>query len=437
MHGGWGIVTDRDLRTRVVAIRRRPSETPVGEIATFPVRTMPAETLAGEALLAMFAEGCHHFPVTGRGRRARRRGHRHRPHGRWAGTRRSRRRARSSGRERRGRRAGRAASSRRWWRRWSKRSADPIDVGRVVSLVVDAMTDAAAAARDRRARRPAVRLGVAGAGQRRAARAGAAYRPGPRARLRTAATGMPTPIPTSPAWPSSSPRASRPVASPGAAATPWRPIRACGGPSTDSSTCSPTWMDDADRPSHRPVVDRVRLPAASRGRSMLSPVLVDGGPASAVASGIRAPARPARARPVTADRVLPRSGRRGQGRARRASRHQARRHHDREQPRPRRGPFGRASRRRARSRDSRRPRPPAGSTSPRRPSWQRRSTSCGTSGCAIRRIRWRPASAPDDFVDPSDARAVLSERAQGGVPRHRAGAQRLLASRKACSPRCR
>ena len=64
MRQGWGIVTDRDLRSRVLASHRSP-ETPVEDVATFPVKTLPEHALAGEALVAMFAEGVHHFPVTG------------------------------------------------------------------------------------------------------------------------------------------------------------------------------------------------------------------------------------------------------------------------------------------------------------------------------------------------------------------------------------
>ncbi|MGZ5299551.1 MAG: DUF294 nucleotidyltransferase-like domain-containing protein, partial [Actinomycetota bacterium] len=63
MRDGWGIVTDRDLRSRVLASHRNP-ETPVEEVASFPVKTLPENALVGEALLAMFAERVHHFPVT-------------------------------------------------------------------------------------------------------------------------------------------------------------------------------------------------------------------------------------------------------------------------------------------------------------------------------------------------------------------------------------
>jgi CBS domain-containing protein len=59
---GWAILTDRDLRTRVVAAGLS-YDTPVEEVATFPVETLPADAPAGEALLEMFAKGVHHFPV--------------------------------------------------------------------------------------------------------------------------------------------------------------------------------------------------------------------------------------------------------------------------------------------------------------------------------------------------------------------------------------
>ncbi len=63
MRGGWGIVTDRDLRSRVLATHLDPG-TPVEEIASFPMKTLPEKALIGEALMAMFAEGVNHFPVT-------------------------------------------------------------------------------------------------------------------------------------------------------------------------------------------------------------------------------------------------------------------------------------------------------------------------------------------------------------------------------------
>jgi CBS domain-containing protein len=62
-----GIVTDRDLRSRLVA-QQRPSSTPVGDIATWPVRTVAARTPVFEALIEMLATGIHHLPVTEDGR---------------------------------------------------------------------------------------------------------------------------------------------------------------------------------------------------------------------------------------------------------------------------------------------------------------------------------------------------------------------------------
>jgi CBS domain-containing protein len=61
-HRPLGILTDRDLRAKVVAERRSP-DTPVEEVATFPVVTLAASAPAGEALLSMFERGVHHFPV--------------------------------------------------------------------------------------------------------------------------------------------------------------------------------------------------------------------------------------------------------------------------------------------------------------------------------------------------------------------------------------
>lgn len=58
-----GIVTDRDLSNRLVA-RGGSSEDPVSAVATFPVRTIPADTPVFEALIEMLATGIHHLPVT-------------------------------------------------------------------------------------------------------------------------------------------------------------------------------------------------------------------------------------------------------------------------------------------------------------------------------------------------------------------------------------
>ena len=61
--GGWGILTDRDLRSRVVAAGRG-FDTPIETVASFPVGTVPEDTPAVEVLLRMLEGGFHHFPVT-------------------------------------------------------------------------------------------------------------------------------------------------------------------------------------------------------------------------------------------------------------------------------------------------------------------------------------------------------------------------------------
>jgi CBS domain-containing protein len=65
LRNGWGIVTDRDLRTKVVAERRDPGSTPVSEVMTNPATTVRADAMSGEVLLEMLDRGVHHFPVEG------------------------------------------------------------------------------------------------------------------------------------------------------------------------------------------------------------------------------------------------------------------------------------------------------------------------------------------------------------------------------------
>lgn len=66
--GAVGILTDRDLRTRVVA-RRLSGDTPIREVMTPHAETVAAGDMAGEVLLRMLELGVHHFPVTGAGGR--------------------------------------------------------------------------------------------------------------------------------------------------------------------------------------------------------------------------------------------------------------------------------------------------------------------------------------------------------------------------------
>ncbi|RTH97179.1 cyclic nucleotide-binding protein [Thermus scotoductus] len=58
-----GILTDRDLRNRVLA-EGRPPTTPVAEVMTAPLFTLPVETPIYEALAAMVERGIHHLPLT-------------------------------------------------------------------------------------------------------------------------------------------------------------------------------------------------------------------------------------------------------------------------------------------------------------------------------------------------------------------------------------
>ncbi|WP_291314715.1 DUF294 nucleotidyltransferase-like domain-containing protein [Corynebacterium sp. UBA2622] len=64
--GETGILTDRDLRSRVVAPMLDP-RLPVREVATFPVRTIGEDTMVFEAMLLMGELGFHHLPVEGAG----------------------------------------------------------------------------------------------------------------------------------------------------------------------------------------------------------------------------------------------------------------------------------------------------------------------------------------------------------------------------------
>lgn len=67
MQGGFGVITDRDLRTKVVA-ERGPVDAAVRTIASFPAHTIDARAMAGDALTVMLARGVHHLPVIDQGR---------------------------------------------------------------------------------------------------------------------------------------------------------------------------------------------------------------------------------------------------------------------------------------------------------------------------------------------------------------------------------
>ena len=60
--GQLGIVTDKDLRRRVVAARVSP-DTPVEAVMTMPAYTVPPERMGGEVLFEMLERGIQHAPV--------------------------------------------------------------------------------------------------------------------------------------------------------------------------------------------------------------------------------------------------------------------------------------------------------------------------------------------------------------------------------------
>ena len=65
--GTLGIVTDRDLRGRVLAAGRS-ADTPVGEIASAPVYAVAPDMLGSEVLYEMLVRGIRHAPVVSDGR---------------------------------------------------------------------------------------------------------------------------------------------------------------------------------------------------------------------------------------------------------------------------------------------------------------------------------------------------------------------------------
>jgi CBS domain-containing protein len=61
-NGGLGILTDRDLRTRVVAAGL-PPDAPVARAMSAPAYTVDEDRLGGEVLVEMLDRGVRHFPV--------------------------------------------------------------------------------------------------------------------------------------------------------------------------------------------------------------------------------------------------------------------------------------------------------------------------------------------------------------------------------------
>ena len=63
-----GIVTDRDLRTKVVAAARDPTTTTAADVMSAPLVTVAPGAYGFEALLEMTRRGIHHLAVVEEGR---------------------------------------------------------------------------------------------------------------------------------------------------------------------------------------------------------------------------------------------------------------------------------------------------------------------------------------------------------------------------------
>lgn len=58
-----GILTERDLMTKIIAKRRDPAATPVSEIMTHNPRFIPPETTVSDAVLIMKRHNFRHLPI--------------------------------------------------------------------------------------------------------------------------------------------------------------------------------------------------------------------------------------------------------------------------------------------------------------------------------------------------------------------------------------
>ena len=60
-----GIVTERDLMTRVVAKALEPKQTTLAQVMTTQIRVVPPETPVSDALVIMLERGFRHLPIVG------------------------------------------------------------------------------------------------------------------------------------------------------------------------------------------------------------------------------------------------------------------------------------------------------------------------------------------------------------------------------------
>jgi CBS domain-containing protein len=62
-----GIVTERDLMTRVLAKALDPAQTKLCDVMTPNPMCVPAETLVSDAVVIMIERGFRHLPIVGNG----------------------------------------------------------------------------------------------------------------------------------------------------------------------------------------------------------------------------------------------------------------------------------------------------------------------------------------------------------------------------------
>jgi CBS domain-containing protein len=64
-----GIVTERDLMTRVLAKALEPKHTSLAQVMTPQPHCVPPETVVSDALVAMLERGFRHLPIVGADRK--------------------------------------------------------------------------------------------------------------------------------------------------------------------------------------------------------------------------------------------------------------------------------------------------------------------------------------------------------------------------------
>nr|WP_299691625.1 CBS domain-containing protein [Hydrocarboniphaga sp.] len=66
--GDWGILTRRDIVTKVVQGNRNPATAKVGDLASRPLQSVPAETTIRDAAVLLSAKNFSRLPIEQNGR---------------------------------------------------------------------------------------------------------------------------------------------------------------------------------------------------------------------------------------------------------------------------------------------------------------------------------------------------------------------------------